>query len=62
MIADESVERTGDVIVYDLRDADAWEEACKDRELWGRSRSEVHGLGTDHIAIQFLPSTLEASA
>jgi hypothetical protein len=60
ILPDESLERIG---VYDLRDADQWEQAREDRERWGRSRSEVHALDTDHIAIEFKPGgTLEASA
>jgi hypothetical protein len=55
-------ERIGVVIVYDLSDADQWEQAREDRELWGRSRSEVHALGTDHIVIEFKPEgALETS-
>jgi hypothetical protein len=56
-------ERTGIVAIDDLRAPAAWEQARKDRELWGRSRSEVHALDVDHIAIEFTPGdTLEDTA
>jgi hypothetical protein len=56
-------ERTEDVIIYDLRDPDAGEQARKDRGQWGQARSEVHALDNDRIIIEFLPGpALEASA
>jgi len=54
---------TGSLIIYDLSDVDAWEQAAEDREEWGRSRSEVHALDSDRIAIEFFPgAALEDSA
>ena len=61
MIPEYGSERAGSLIIYDLRDADQWEQAASDWERWGRSRSEVHALDTDHIAIEFFPgAALEA--
>jgi len=51
-------DRTGIVGVYDLRDPDQWEQARRDREQWGRSRSEIYALGTEHIAIVFKPASV----
>jgi len=48
-------DRTGIVVVYDLRDPDQWEQARRDCQHWGRSRSEIYALGTEHIAIVFKP-------
>jgi hypothetical protein len=61
MVLDSSPERAGSLIIYDLSDVDAWEQAAEDREQWGRSRSNVHGLDIDRIVIEFLAETLEAS-
>lgn len=53
----------GLVVVYDLRDPAQWTGARRDREAWGRERSEIFPLDNDHIIIQFKPGgALEASA
>ena len=43
------------VVVYDLRDPDAWERAGRERRAWGREFTEVHTLTNDVIAVEFKP-------
>jgi hypothetical protein len=63
MIPEPQASGTGSVVIYDLSDVDVWEQAAEDREMWGRFRSVVHALDTDHIAIEFFPgAALEESA
>lgn len=53
------------IVVYDLRDPAQWTGARRDREAWGRERSEIHPLDNDHVAIEFRAGGalgLEASA
>lgn len=53
----------GMIVVYDLRDPDQWAGARRDREAWGRERSEIYALDNDHVAVEFRPGgALEASA
>ncbi len=48
--ADEAI-----VVLYDLRDPDAWERAGRERRAWGRERTVVHALDNDHVVIEFMP-------
>lgn len=51
------------IVVYDLRDPAQWSGARRDREAWGRERSEIHTLDNDHVAIEFrLGGALELEA
>lgn len=43
------------IVVYDLRDPAQWTGARRDREAWGRERSEIHALDNDHVLIEFRP-------
>lgn len=43
------------LVLYDLRDAAAWQQAGRDRETWGRECSVIHGLDNDHVVIEFRP-------
>ena len=45
--------REGALVIYDLRDAAAWERAGRDRREWGRHHSAIHELDVDHIIIEF---------
>lgn len=40
-------------IVYDLRDAGAWQQARYHRACWGRTWTDVHALDLDRIALVF---------
>jgi hypothetical protein len=47
---------TGSIVkVYDLRDPEVWERAGRELDAWGRSRSVIHTLDLDHVAIEFRP-------
>lgn len=48
-----SARRTDRLVVFDLRDAEAWEQAGRARTAWGRNHSEIHALDNDHVAIVF---------
>lgn len=41
------------IVVYDLVDPKAWERAARERIAWGRERTKIHTLDSDHIAIEF---------
>jgi hypothetical protein len=43
------------VVLYDLRDPDAWERAGRERRAWGCEFTEVHTLTNDVIAVEFKP-------
>jgi hypothetical protein len=57
------MEATSTLVLYDLRDPDAWERAGRDRRVWGRGMTEIYTLDTDHVVIEFKPGgALELSA
>jgi hypothetical protein len=41
------------VRVYDLRDPDAWQAAHRHRHYWGKLYTDIHALGTAHVAPVF---------
>ena len=43
------------LVLYDLRDPEVWEKAGRERRAWGRSRTVIHVLDDDHVAIEFKP-------
>lgn len=43
------------LILYDLRDAAAWQQAGRDREAWGREYSAIYSLDNNHVIIEFRP-------
>jgi hypothetical protein len=45
----------GQLVIYDLRDPQAWRRAHRERAAWGRLRSEIHPLGNDHVVIEYRP-------
>ena len=49
-------------VVYDLRDAQQWEQAGRDRRAWGHEMTEIHRLDNDHFIIEFRSDELKASA
>ncbi len=42
-------------IVYDLRDAGAWERVRLHRGMWGKLYTDVHTLDTEHVVLVFRP-------
>jgi hypothetical protein len=64
IVPESGPEHTGAVlIIYALRDPEAWERARRDRAFWGRERTEIHTLDSDHVVIEFKSSgALETSA
>lgn len=42
-------------IVYDLADPSQWSMAGQCVRCWGRKRTVVHNLDTDHIVVEFKP-------
>lgn len=63
MIPHNHREHTTVLVVYDLRDPDAWQRAHDELEVWGREMAKIHALGLNHIVIEFLPGgALGASA
>jgi hypothetical protein len=41
--------------IYDLRDPDVWERARYHRACWGKLYTDIHALGTAHVALVFRP-------
>jgi hypothetical protein len=44
------------IVVYDLRNPDAWQAAHRHRAIWGRLYTDIHALGYDHVALVFRPA------
>jgi hypothetical protein len=40
-------------MIYDLRAPDVWEQAHYHRACWGKLYTDIHALGTDHVALVF---------
>jgi hypothetical protein len=40
-------------VIYDLRDASAWQRAHEHRRLWGRHLADFHVLDENHVVIEF---------
>lgn len=49
------MEATSTLVIYDLRDPEAWAKAGDVRKVWGKAHSEVHTLDADHIAVVLKP-------
>ncbi len=65
MLPEPTPERTGILVLCDLRDPDAWARAGADREAWGRGLADVHPMGLNHVLIVFRPGgagALEAAS
>ena len=64
MKADKAIAfRESTLVLYDLRDAEAWTRAHMERAAWGREQTEIHTVGPDHVVIEFKAGgALEASA
>jgi hypothetical protein len=43
-------------IIYDLRDAEAWMKAHRDRNAWGRTHTDYYFLDQDHVVMVFRPA------
>jgi hypothetical protein len=50
------------VVLFDLRDPDAWLEAGAIRKAWGPRFSEVYTLDADHVAVVLKPGAAGAEA
>lgn len=51
------------LVVYDLRDAEAWARAGRECRAWGLGMIEIHELDLDHVLIEFKAGgALEKSA
>ena len=46
-------DRPATLVVYDLRDSEAWTRAGRERAAWGRERATIHALDDDHVVIKF---------
>jgi hypothetical protein len=44
------------VVLYDLRDPDAWQAAHRHRAWWGKLYTDIYDLGSDCIALVFRPA------
>lgn len=47
------------LVLYDLRDIEAWERAGRERQAWGTERTEIHTLDNDHLVIEFWPGAAQ---
>lgn len=45
----------GTWVLYDLRDASAWQRAGDELTAWGKERTSVHRFGSEHVVIEFKP-------
>lgn len=43
------------LVLYDLRDAEAWQRAGEELQAWGKVRTSVHSLSPDHVIIEYRP-------
>ena len=51
------------LMIYDLRDCDAWTKAHDDRGAWGKAYCDIYDVGPDHVILVFRPGgALEAAA
>jgi hypothetical protein len=41
------------LVLYDLRDPEAWARAGRERAAWGHERATIHALDNDHVVIEF---------
>lgn len=41
------------LVLYDLRDASAWQRAGDELQVWGKERTSVHRFGSDHVVIEY---------
>ena len=63
MLPEANPESTEILVLYDLRDPEAWERARADQDAWGRAFTSVYPWGLDHVLIAFRPGDAsEASA
>lgn len=57
------MQATSTLVMYELRDLEAWKRAHRERAAWGKSRTSIHVLGTNHVIIEFrVGGALELSA
>ena len=63
-ILPEAADDRGEVLMlYDLRDPDAWQQAHDDRRAWGKPWCDIFDLDQDHVVLRFRPGgALEGSA
>ena len=50
------------VVVYELRDSEAWNRARGELKAWERSFANVHRLDNDHVLILFRPGAARGLA
>lgn len=66
MLPEAAQSGTGILVLYDLRDPDAWQAAHDASEAWGREWTQTHHFGVDHVLIDFRPggasSSMEAAS
>jgi hypothetical protein len=41
------------LVLYDLRDPEAWTEAHAASERWGRERTSGYPIDLDHVVVEF---------
>jgi hypothetical protein len=41
------------LVLYDLADPEAWQRAGDELEAWGKKRTAVHRLGSEHVIIEY---------
>lgn len=57
------MQATSTLVMYDLRDPEAWMRAHRERAAWGKRRTTVYILDPDHVVLEFRAGgALEASA
>ncbi len=57
------MQATSTLVMYDLRDPEAWMRAHRERAAWGKRRTTVYVLDPDHVVLEFRAGgALEASA
>jgi hypothetical protein len=42
------------LVLYDLRDPEAWKRAGRERAGWSNRRAKVHAVGLEHIVIEYM--------
>lgn len=57
------METPSTLVIFDLRDPEAWKQAGQARRAWGRGMTEIYEIDKDHVVIEFKAGgALEQSA
>ncbi len=41
------------LVLYDLRDTEAWERAGRESKAWGKPHTTIYSMGAEHLLIEY---------